>query len=116
MSDDHNSRIDASWTAKEPSGVALVKLRGARWHGNGPLSWDRRRCRPFSDAGQPDVNVRRVERTVALPSNYASLSPDDRITLLRSRRNVVLDASKGEPLDRLDWPRVGKPQRWDARA
>ena len=58
--------------------------------------------------------MQRTERALALPSNYATLNSGDRIVFLHSRRNVVLDAPKGEPLDRLDWPNLGKAQPWGA--
>ena len=58
------------------------------------------------------VTVERVERALALPGNYDLLTADERLAVLRSRGNVVLQAPIAEPLDRLAWPEVARPSHW----
>ena len=58
------------------------------------------------------VTVQRVERALALPGNYDLLSADERLAVLCSRSNVVLQAPMAEPLDRLAWPEVPRPEHW----
>ena len=58
------------------------------------------------------VTVQRVERALALPGNYDLLTADERLAVLCSRGNVVLQAPMAEPLDRLAWPEVPRPAQW----
>jgi hypothetical protein len=58
------------------------------------------------------ATVQRLERALALPGNYDLLTADERLAVLCSRSNVVLQAPMAEPLDRLAWPEVAMPVHW----